>query len=57
MTLRQRPRRRVRRNSVGQTSGRAESDRGTFPVTLGGRVLSVIEKAVNLAFNTLTNHW
>ena len=57
MTMRQRLKRRVRRNSVGQTSGRAESDRGTFPVTLGGRVLSVIEKAVNLAFNTLTNHW
>ena len=57
MTLRQRPKRRVRRNSVGQTSRRAEADRGTFPVTLGGRVLSINEKAVNLAFNTLTNHW
>jgi hypothetical protein len=57
MTSRQRPRRRICRNSVGQTSGRAESDHGAFPVTLGGRVLSVIEKAVNLDFNTLANHW
>tara|TARA_Y100000780_G_scaffold213247_1_gene214066 strand:+ start:110 stop:232 length:123 start_codon:yes stop_codon:yes gene_type:complete len=29
----------------------------TLPVTLGGRVLTIIEKAVNLTFNTLTNHW
>jgi hypothetical protein len=27
-----------------------------FPVTLGGHFLGIIEKAINLAFDTLTNH-